>query len=178
MSDLAPEQGSDDFAPLTTRERALVAGWEAENKRLRERWDNCNTERREAWDEREELRAENKRLRELYENVVGNRERFGWTIDHLLECDEALRCAEAEAEGLRGEINGGWLALGIRRNPQHDVFIADGINRLRAMHAERLGADDDERQAVLDAINLYGDEILHKALDGIGWPQAHDGGEQ
>jgi hypothetical protein len=38
-----------------------------------------------------ELRAENDRLRELYENAVGNRERFGWTINHLLEAEEALR---------------------------------------------------------------------------------------
>lgn len=80
--------------------------------------------------ERDEARKENTRLRELYENVVGNRKRFGWTIDHLLECDEALRCVEAE--------NG----------------------RLR-----------EERQAALDCINLYGDETLHKALDGIGWPR-------
>ena len=27
-----------------------------------------------------------------------------------------------------------------------------------------------ERQAVLDCINLYGDETLHSALDSIGWP--------
>jgi hypothetical protein len=51
-----------------------------------------------------ELRAENDRLRELYENVVGNRERFGWTINHLLECEEALRCAEQEAGRLRAEL--------------------------------------------------------------------------
>lgn len=38
--------------------------------------------------------AENKRLRELYENAVGNRKRFGWTINHLLECEESLRVAE------------------------------------------------------------------------------------
>jgi hypothetical protein len=51
-----------------------------------------------------ELRAENDRLRELYENVVGNRERFGWTINQLLECEEALRCAEQEAGRLRAEL--------------------------------------------------------------------------
>lgn len=27
-----------------------------------------------------------------------------------------------------------------------------------------------ERQDVLNCINLYGDEVLHKALDSIGWP--------
>jgi hypothetical protein len=51
-----------------------------------------------------ELRAENDRLRELYENAVGNRERFGWTINHLLEAEEALRCAEQEAGRLRAEL--------------------------------------------------------------------------
>lgn len=56
----------------------------------------------------ERLSAENARLRELYENVVQNREQFGWTINHLLECEDALRMAEeardearAEAERLR-----------------------------------------------------------------------------
>lgn len=28
----------------------------------------------------------------------------------------------------------------------------------------------EERQAVIDCINLYGDEVLHKALDAIGFP--------
>lgn len=27
-------------------------------------------------------------------------------------------------------------------------------------------------RTVLDCINLYGDETLHKALDAIGWPNA------
>lgn len=27
-----------------------------------------------------------------------------------------------------------------------------------------------ERQRVIDVVNLYGDETLHKALDSIGWP--------
>jgi hypothetical protein len=39
-------------------------------------------------------------------------------------------------------------------------------DRLRAEN-ERLKA---ERQAVLDVVNLYGDETLQKALDDIGWP--------
>lgn len=75
------------------------------------------------------LEVENARLRELYENVTGNRERFGWTIDHLLECEEALRVAEEATEAFA-----------------------------------------QERQDVLNCINLYGDETLHKALDSIGWP--------
>lgn len=75
------------------------------------------------------LEVENARLRELYENVTGNRERFGWTIDHLLECEESLRVAEEATEAFA-----------------------------------------QERQDVLNCINLYGDETLHKALDSIGWP--------
>lgn len=55
-------------------------------------------------DERDALRTENERLRELYENVVGNRERFGWTINHLLECEEALRTVEVVAERLRADL--------------------------------------------------------------------------
>lgn len=47
--------------------------------------------------ERDDLRAENQRLRDLYENAIGNRERFGWTINHLLECEDALRTIEATA---------------------------------------------------------------------------------
>jgi hypothetical protein len=47
------------------------------------------------------LRAENDRLRDLYENAVTNRKNFGWTINHLLECEEALRMAEGEATAIR-----------------------------------------------------------------------------
>lgn len=36
------------------------------------------------------LREENARLRELYDNQRGFAEQ-GWTIDHLMECEEALR---------------------------------------------------------------------------------------
>jgi hypothetical protein len=34
-----------------------------------------------------------------------------------------------------------------------------------------------ERQAVLNVVNLYGDETLHKALDAIGWPANYVGGQ-
>jgi hypothetical protein len=34
-----------------------------------------------------------------------------------------------------------------------------------------------ERQAVLDCVNLYGGETLHKALDAIGWPADYIGGQ-
>ena len=47
----------------------------------------------------EHWQAENARLRELYENAVGNRERFGWTINHLLECDETLRVTNEQLAG-------------------------------------------------------------------------------
>jgi hypothetical protein len=56
-------------------------------------------------DERDAALAENKRLRELYENAIGNRERFGWTINHLLEADEAVRTITEEAERLREELH-------------------------------------------------------------------------
>jgi hypothetical protein len=39
----------------------------------------------------------------------------------------------------------------------------------------RIAALEAERQAVLDAVNLYGDEILHAALDAIGWPATSRG---
>jgi hypothetical protein len=58
---------------------------------------------REAMDRVEALEAENTRLRLLYENAIGNRERFGWTIDHLLECEEALRTVEERAEALEAQ---------------------------------------------------------------------------
>ena len=48
-------------------------------------------------DERDTALEENKRLRALYENVTRNQEQFGWTINHLLECEEALRVVEAHA---------------------------------------------------------------------------------
>lgn len=59
-------------------------------------------------DERDALKAENERLRDLYENAVINKGRFGFTINHLLECDEARRTVEQEAERLRfdfGRVN-------------------------------------------------------------------------
>lgn len=54
-------------------------------------------------DERDAALEENKRLRELYENVTANRERFGWTINHLLECQEALRTVEQHEAEVRAE---------------------------------------------------------------------------
>jgi hypothetical protein len=47
-----------------------------------------------------ELKTENERLRELYSNQAKLAER-GWNIDHLLECEEALRTVEEEASQLR-----------------------------------------------------------------------------
>ena len=43
---------------------------------------------------------------------------------------------------------------------------------------QRLKELESERQAVLDVVNLYGDEVLHSALDGIGWHINHDGKER
>lgn len=47
------------------------------------------------------LERENERLRGLYDNLRGFAEK-GWTIDHLMECEEALRCAEARVAQLEG----------------------------------------------------------------------------
>jgi hypothetical protein len=41
------------------------------------------------------------------------------------------------------------------------------------LYAHLCGANEvfkQERQAVLDVVNIYGDETLHKALGNIGWP--------
>jgi hypothetical protein len=51
-------------------------------------------------EEIDRLKAENARLRELYENATGCREKFGWTINHLLEGDEALRTVEEASSRL------------------------------------------------------------------------------
>jgi hypothetical protein len=82
------------------------------------------------------LKAENERLRELYENVVGNRERFGWTINHLLECDEALRVAEArvaELESSEGHTlipNEHLIELATSREP-HDALTDAALEAAR-----------------------------------------------
>lgn len=56
-----------------------------------------------AIDDMRRVKAENERLRELYANAVAIKER-GWSIDHLMECDEALRTVETYAERLRAAI--------------------------------------------------------------------------
>jgi hypothetical protein len=56
--------------------------------------------------------------------------------------------------------------------PQHPD--ENNVERVEVVPASQLAgaveAFGQERQAVLDCVNLYGDETLHKALDGIGWP--------
>lgn len=42
--------------------------------------------------------------------------------------------------------------------------------RINALIADRVEDLEAERQAVLDVINIYGDEVLHSQLDAIGWP--------
>lgn len=69
--------------------------------------DHCKAQTAEAHELRQrqvgDLKRENERLRELYDNLRGFKEK-GWTIDHLMECEEALRCVEAEVERLRAQI--------------------------------------------------------------------------
>jgi hypothetical protein len=66
-----------------------------------------------------DLRAENARLRALYENVTGNRERFGWTINHLLECEAALTLS-AEHHHAAGVAEGRAAAAKWLREQRHD----------------------------------------------------------
>lgn len=50
------------------------------------------------WRDRiERVEAENERLRELYDNARSFKAR-GWSIDHLMECEEALRTVQETAE--------------------------------------------------------------------------------
>ncbi len=69
------------------------------------------------------LKAENDRLRALYENAVGNRERFGWTINHLLECEDALAFHQAENEKLRAERDGLLQVI----DAAHARWVQDGL---------------------------------------------------
>lgn len=63
---------------------------------------------RDEHERHERIKRENERLRDLYENLADNRERFGWTINHLLECEEALRAAQEElGQGMAEHERGG-----------------------------------------------------------------------
>jgi hypothetical protein len=42
----------------------------------------------------------------------------------------------------------------------------------------RIRLMEKEKQAVLNAINLFADEVLHDALDAIGWPTEPTEGNQ
>jgi hypothetical protein len=53
----------------------------------------------------EEVQNENTRLRKLYENVTKNRSRFGWTINHLLECEESLRISQEHEAELENKVD-------------------------------------------------------------------------
>jgi hypothetical protein len=72
--------------------------------------------------------------------------------------ERVLAMIEADMRLLRGE------------NEQLKEDLAVALGNPCAMcqaENERLRA---ERQAVLDCVNLYGDDVLHEALDAIGWP--------
>jgi hypothetical protein len=51
-----------------------------------------------------------------------------------------------------------------------EVVEAEDYDRLETQLTKTVETFAQERQVVLDCVNLYGDETLHKALDSIGWP--------
>lgn len=76
-----------------------------------DRCSTCGVSKQQVLGEHDKVRIENARLRELYVNAV-DIEKRGWTIDHLLECDEAWRdaevrvaTAEAVVESLRAALD-------------------------------------------------------------------------
>lgn len=56
--------------------------------------------------------------------------------------------------------------------------VVEIVGALDTRLAEAVETSDAERQAVLDVVNIYGDETLHKALDNIGWPANYTRGGQ
>ena len=68
--------------------------------------------------------------------------------------------------GRDAEIEAGWSALGYQRNPQHDVFIADGINRLRATHSEDMEMLRDQLQGAVEALREIAAWVEIETSDG------------
>jgi hypothetical protein len=111
------------------------------------------------------LWIENERLRELYQNVTQNQERFGWTINHLLECDDAVSQLMAEVERLTSEIEilrpqanpAFWAVLLLERD---DVQGRKVLERMIAYYAEHDGIADDmgRLRIVIDAVAALGQE--------------------
>lgn len=64
----------------------------------------CSSCGENATEHHQGLVAENERLRALYDHAVALKAR-GWTIDHLLECEEALRTVQAAYDELHGELD-------------------------------------------------------------------------
>jgi len=58
------------------------------------------------------------------------------------------------------DVDGQLVPLGMR--------LPRGYNDGRRL-GHWLETDDPQRQSVIDVINIYGDEVLHKALDDIGF---------
>jgi hypothetical protein len=90
--------------------------------------------------------------------------------------DIERKSTEREVERLANDLAGEWRERAEKAEAEITVWktrLVEETARLRQINRdlraenERLKA---ERQAVLDVVNLYGDETLHKALDGIGWP--------
>jgi chromosome segregation ATPase len=90
--------------------------------------------------------------------------------------DIERKSTEREVERLANDLAGEWRERAEKAEAEITAWktrLVEETARLRQINRdlraenERLKA---ERQAVLDVVNLYGDETLHKALDGIGWP--------
>lgn len=80
--------------------------------------------------------------------------------------------------GYRDGIRRVHAALDEAGRPGADTWpAATRVQRLLTDHRGAVEAFAQERQAVLDCVNLYGDETLHKALDAIGWPGDYIGGQ-
>jgi DNA repair exonuclease SbcCD ATPase subunit len=84
-----PRVEADALRAQLAEAREESSGWAADALRLESESDALRAQLAE-------VEAENVRLRELYENVAAIKAR-GWTIDHLMECEESLRTVEVAA---------------------------------------------------------------------------------
>ena len=114
-------------------------------------------------------------------------------VDRLVEQARELRPAAtgeaayqflSEAPGLLAGLADAVERLEAERDEAidaHDTLIDEQrplLTEVSDLEA-RVAALEAERQAVIDAVNLYGDETLHHALDAIGFaPQVPSTGQE